>query len=619
MRFKSAKTNGFQAFAVAGVNTVSFGITATVAAREGLLGFAVERVDPVENERFFMAGFKVFQSVIPYPQDVKQVSTFEHPVQSFVWDDFTAKPDRGYQYFFYPVRGKARNLDRSSPPIVIEVITEPLFSKSTHDVFFNRGVASSQAYSRRFHNMTPDELAVKVSPEKAQEALDWLSRDLDNALLKFIDQAKEGDALRCAFYEFRYLPVAQALKAAIQRGVDVKIILDGKENAYTDKEGVFHESFPRKENLAMVKQAKIPKSAVVLRAARSGSIQHNKFMVLLKGAQQKPAQVWTGSTNISSGGIHGQTNVGHWVRDRSVAEEFLAYWELLRQDLGGTDDDSQADVRSKNKQLRQAVEQLDEVPLSVADIPEGTTTIFSPRQDLKVLDMYVDMVDQADSLACITLAFGINKAFKSKLMDNAPHSPLVFMLLEKEDRPKKRRRNDDGDGNNDGDGEASGTTDAWVAINAANNVYKAWGSLLREPIYQWTRETNARILKFNSHVSYVHSKFLLMDPLSANPIVVTGSANFSDNSTKENDENMLIVRGDTRVADIYFTEFNRLFNHYYFRAVAEATARSGRSNLAESLFLREKPNEWLSKYRPGELKQKRVDMFARMKGFAPVG
>ena len=72
-------------------------------------------------------------------------------------------------------------------------------------------------------------------------------------------------------------------------------------------------------------------------------------------------------------------------------------------------------------------------------------------------------------------------------------------------------------------------------------------------------------------MSYIHSKFLLMDPLGDDPIVVTGSANFSDASTNDNDENMLIIRGDQRVADIYFTEFNRLFNHYYFRSVQEET------------------------------------------------
>ena len=71
-------------------------------------------------------------------------------------------------------------------------------------------------------------------------------------------------------------------------------------------------------------------------------------------------------------------------------------------------------------------------------------------------------------------------------------------------------------------------------------------------------------------MSYIHSKFLLMDPLATDPIVVTGSANFSDASTNDNDENMIAIRGDQRVADIYFTEFNRLFNHYYFRSVQEA-------------------------------------------------
>jgi hypothetical protein len=31
---------------------------------------------------------------------------------------------------------------------------------------------------------------------------------------------------------------------------------------------------------------------------------------------------------------------------------------------------------------------------------------------------------------------------------------------------------------------------------------------------------------------------------------------------------MLIIRGDTRVADIYLGEFMRLFNHHYFRYLA---------------------------------------------------
>jgi len=119
------------------------------------------------------------------------------------------------------------------------------------------------------------------------------------------------------------------------------------------------------------------------------------------------------------------------------------------------------------------------------------------------------------------------------------------------------------------------------------------------------------------HVSYIHSKFLLMDPLSRDPIVVTGSANFSDDSTNDNDENMLIIRGEQRVADIYFTEFNRLFNHYYFRSVYEALKKAQKANADVSAFLAE-DDGWLDKYKKGKLRAKRVNIYARMDGFTTV-
>src|SRR5262249_18767715 len=53
-----------------------------------------------------------------------------------------------------------------------------------------------------------------------------------------------------------------------------------------------------------------------------------------------------------------------------------------------------------------------------------------------------------------------------------------------------------------------------------------------------------------------------VDPLGDDPIVVTGTANFSAPSQCANDENMLVIRGNTRVADIYFGEFMRIFDHF---------------------------------------------------------
>ena len=58
---------------------------------------------------------------------------------------------------------------------------------------------------------------------------------------------------------------------------------------------------------------------------------------------------------------------------------------------------------------------------------------------------------------------------------------------------------------------------------------------------------------------------LIREALGADPIVISGSANFSEASTTQNDENMLVIRGDKRIADIYFGEYLRLYTHYAFR------------------------------------------------------
>ncbi|MGI5130622.1 phospholipase D-like domain-containing protein [Pseudonocardia sp. CA-107938] len=586
MRFRSRAASGGRVYAVAGTNTVSFGIDATAGTRAGLLGFAVERVDLATGERHWLPGFKVFRSLLPHPVPGERVSTFDHPMQSFLWDDFTCAPDHRYTYRFQPLKGTPAHPDRSAPALSLTVRTEPATSTGTHDVFFNRGVASSQYYTQEFGDTPIADLA----PEKQARALAWLSRDLDEALLAFVDGCAAGDRLLGCFYEFRYRPVADALVAAIGRGVDVRLIVDGKVNEHTDDEG-FHESFPREENLRMLAAAQLPMDRVVLRQARRSAIAHNKFMVKVVGGA--PAEVWTGSTNLSLGGIHGQTNVGHHVRDAATAAAFVRYWDLLATDPGGRDGDPRTEVIAKNKAFRAAVAHLSPVPADLRRLPRGTTSVFSPRPDATVLDAYAALLDSADDEACITLAFTVAAAVKEVLRDNTAADQITFLLLEKRDRPDRRNPS------------------AFVRIDASNNVYQAWGSFLRNPVYQWAAETNAGLLGLNQHVSYIHSKFLLVDPLGRDPRVVTGSANFSAASCTDNDENMLVVRGDRRVADIYLTEFNRLFNHYYFRSVTEA--RGARGN-PDSLFLTEDAT-WLDGYAAGGLKSKRLALYTGMAGF----
>jgi phosphatidylserine/phosphatidylglycerophosphate/cardiolipin synthase-like enzyme len=152
-------------------------------------------------------------------------------------------------------------------------------------------------------------------------------RDLYEAFIKFVENAKEGDTLLGCFYEFRYEPACQALRDAIDRGVDVRIIIDAKENGSGGQ-----PSYPREDNLRMVKKLRFPRGSIIQRKANPSAIQHNKYLVLLKGESSEPTEVWTGSTNLSLGGFSGQTNVGHWVRNKEVAKTFHEHWETLSQD-----------------------------------------------------------------------------------------------------------------------------------------------------------------------------------------------------------------------------------------------------------------------------------------------
>ena len=88
-------------------------------------------------------------------------------------------------------------------------------------------------------------------------------------------------------------------------------------------------------------------------------------------------------------------------------------------------------------------------------------------------------------------------------------------------------------------------------------------------------------------MKFIHTKIIMIDPLAPAPVTLTGSANYSDNSTTDNEENTVVIRGDgtaagdaaaRRVADVYLTEYQRLFMHFVFRdwAAKDADDRRGR-------------------------------------------
>ena len=535
MRFNTS-AGGISVKAITGTYVVSLLMNATENARDGLLGFALYRIDKTEKEEYWLKGMRTFEETAqPGLPAGTLLSTQENPVQDFAWGDFTAKPNHSYVYRVVPVYGKPKALTYGKP-VELPVKTEKE-DGSTHSVYFNRGVIGSQAYSREFHSTPPN----KLTGEEQKRAYTWLSRGLVEAMMAFIGQADATRfALRAAVYEFSYEPAVAAFATARKKCKDVKIVYDGRRPSGTSKKA--KQANARVDAVEeLLKEYDLEDSAIP-RTENSSYIAHNKFIVLLDNG--KPVAVWTGSTNFTESGIFGQSNVGHAVYDKEIAKTYLDYWERLSKDPQSKDIKADNEETSPDIKTRR---------------PEsGTTPIFSPRSDLFMLDWYAGCMKGTVQVLNFTAAFGINKVFLNVL--KVPKPILRYIFLEKW-------------GVN---ADAGGVAQKALGADRFNQV--AVGSFLGEDVLEDYLKERWAVELSNSlsvNVRYTHTKYLLIDPLGDDPIVISGSANFSDASTTSNDENMLVIRGDTRVADIYFGEFMRLWQHYRFRSIMNDISQKG--------------------------------------------
>lgn len=566
MRVRASKA-GISVHAIAGTDVVMFALDATKAARKGLLGFAIHRAeDGVPGDGIWLEGSKVFEALEPDPAKGETYPTNEHPMQSFLWGDYIADEGRRYTYSIHPMYGPFAKR-RLGEPVVLDVQTEEE-DDGDHAVFFNRGAVASQAYMRRFGtSLRPPE---PDNPDHPQTA--WLSHGLFEAFKRFVEDAGPGDALRVAAYEFHYRPVIELLREAQERGVDVKIVYEaGTEK----KKGVIVDTGATEDNKKALANAWAKfKSGTLIERTKRASIPHNKFV--LKMRDGKPVLVWTGSTNFSASGFIGQANTGHVVRDSAVAEKFLGYWKALSKDPPPDDFKKWAADNSPNPD---------------AELKPGTTVVFSPRVGAKMLKWYGQRAVEREKPWFFTAAFGMNPA--TNVMHELllqPQEHLRFVLMEKDEE-------------NVVPGFHRADPNIWFAVGSLLGRRRRTDKTAPD-LENWLVEQHYRQ---RGHVFYVHQKFILIDPLGDDPLVFAGSANFSPASLSSNDENMLLIRGDKRVADIYLTEFDRLYRHFLYRGAAN---RSEPTRVDSNRFL-DTDDAWVEKhFRPGSYQSRRREMFA---------
>lgn len=496
-------------------------VSSAASFKKGLLGFAIERAELVNGamvEKYWMKGIKRFKDKDIGLAPGTPVPTSEHPFQSFQWCDYTAKADHHYEYRIVPVYGKPKLLElKEMDALLMPISTEAEMGDGvaastngvSHDVYFNRGVIGSQAYAREFDNAMPN------ADDPFSKEMVWLSRGLFEALLRFIALAKnEQYGLYAALYEFHYLPVATAFATALEAGAKVKIVYDAESSYKVQNEHTI--------DLAKLRDL----NAVIPRTVTEG-IRHNKFIVLTENEQ--PVAVWTGSTNISAGGIFGHSNVGHIIWDKDVAKTYMRYWEHLSQNLSPT----------KLRPLNKA-----ETPIPTNEKPpkNSITPVFSARDtkdENTTLEWYAYLMDKTKKLMCIALAFNLDEVFQK--------------AIQKENNVLRYIVKDDNLANNE------------IIGHDKDVLFAAGGYYQGDALYSFINERDNPL---NSN-DFIHNKFMLIDPLGKDPIVVTGSANFSRPSQRANDENMVVIRGDTRIADIYFGEFMRIFDHHYARYISQ--------------------------------------------------
>jgi phosphatidylserine/phosphatidylglycerophosphate/cardiolipin synthase-like enzyme len=625
---RKRKDNGkISVNAISGSHVVLLGLNAEKEAAKGLLGFTIrKRKGKSTSFQALGGGERRFKET----DSSKRVDSRTAPIQDFMWSDYVVDPGQTYTYRVIPVYGKPEALKKGKHHVDVTITTEDP-EHEMHGIYFNRGVAGSQAYSRRFGEHLRWYLSNQDGKPKAtpfikpqdvpnREAYKWLSRGLEEAMAGFIDQATGPEyKIRAAVYELTYVPIIQKFVNALERGVDVKIVHHAKRETSYRLKGVGGKKgepkLAKPTTTTTWTEGEVPKDAFNLQNAKKyvvkeesndavcqaadaavaqvglsigpdnknfekychafdqmliertiTTISHNKFMVLLKNG--KPIQVWTGSTNYTEGGIFGQSNVGHVVRDAEVAGKYYDYWKKLSTDpkkKSGKNDPPYLGMQNWTVKQQPVLKGLPPV--------NSITPVFNPqlkpkKGDKDMLDWYAERLDGAKHSVFLTSAFSIAKQFLDivkdvKKVDGKPYTAtpyLRYLLLE---------------------GKGGLLKDKYPIIKKCRQNRVAYGDKLRrrtdEDEHQQFIET---LTGLNDHVNYLHTKYMLIDPLSDDPIVITGSANFSDASTHDNDENMLIIRGNTRVADIFLGEFMRLFNHFEYRnrenSLSDAAAEKAR-------------------------------------------
>jgi len=500
----------FRVKAYAGTNGVLLAMDLSEPRRKGLLGFTIEKQQGDKPWLFLFNSLTFPGKAHTFPQ-YHATPSDKAPLQKFRWADYAVNPGTTLHYRVHLAYGTA------DAPLLGESLELSITSDDGHpanqSVIFNRAVAASQAFQRKFPDLDAQISANKNLPIEAWPgaARLWLENGLLERLLSFIERALDAQwALDIAIYEYQLQAIIDAVNAAFARGGQVRVLYHAQPD---DPDTTLNEA-----NLAQLPAAN-------KRGRVTHNIFHDKFIVLSRVdgvGQRQPQAVLCGSTNFTANGVYRQANVLHTLDDVTIATRYLQTFEEVWA--------NPADVAATRNWITEHNPMDPTQPLFAG---------FSPRSGGGDLREFVEIIEAASKDVLFVTAFALPDAILNALLGK-PHDDILRYGLQN-------------------------TASRITGFHADRSAEFAATALLNTGLEGWLKEN----MKGQKGNLLVHTKAVVVDFTSDRPTIISGSHNLSTSASNGNDENYLIIRGDTDLADRYGLELLRFYEHYRFRYFAK--------------------------------------------------
>jgi phosphatidylserine/phosphatidylglycerophosphate/cardiolipin synthase-like enzyme len=363
------------------------------------------------------------------------------------------------------------------------------------------------------------------SPQVDRAARNFLGGALRETMLAMMAAVRDDEdlELHAALYELGDNELIEGLMALRDRA---QVVL---ANGSVDKRG-------DDQNLDARKRLKAAGVVVHDRFLSPQALAHNKFVIIGRAVdgEFKPDKVWTGSTNWTPTGLCTQLNNGLMLENRALAKRYEAQFRLLAE---AEDIVTPALLAANNKPKRG-------IALGAAKVDSWFSRL-SGEIDIQEL---VELVKHA-------------------------RQGVLFVMFQPGSEPVRTLLNMQKEKGIYVRGVATQFTGAGAEeLKLLKEDPKTFfldsvqDTGVAESVGRWAVEGAAAQFKNAVGNAITHSKVLVIDPFGDDPIVVTGSHNFSKSASGKNDENFIVIRGQRAIAMHYAVNAMQTYNHYRWRA-----------------------------------------------------